>query len=152
MNGLRRYWIPVVVFALLLGNVLSAAQSTRAAAAPPISTLTAIRAAYHPEATPRYDRVVFEFNGALPLIDVHYVSSAILQVRMTPAQAHNAQGASTAPARIRITNGLSNVKEVVRASDVEASVIYGIGLAERAEIRVITLGNPSRVVVDVLNQ
>jgi hypothetical protein len=40
----------------------------------------------------------------------------------------------------------------VRASDFEASVTYGIGLDQKAEIRVITLGNPSRVVVDVLNQ
>ena len=30
---------------------------------PSISTLVALRAAYHPEATPKYDRVVFEFNG-----------------------------------------------------------------------------------------
>jgi hypothetical protein len=164
MNGLRRYWIPVVVFALLLGNVLSAAQSTRAAAAPPVSTLTAIRAAYHPEATPRYDRVVFQFNGPVPLIETQYVNqligdasglpvkvngNAILQLTMRPAQAHNDQGRSTAPTRI--TFGLRNVKEVASAGDFEGVLTYGIGLAHKSEIRVMTLAQPSRVVVDFIN-
>jgi hypothetical protein len=131
---------------------------------PAVPTLVAIRVAYHPEATPRYDRVVFEFNGALPLIDVHYVNrliaagtgsplniagSAILQVRMSPGQAHDVQGRTTAP--VRIASGLPAVKEIVKAEDAEAFVTYGIGLAQKAEIRVLTLGNPSRVVVDVLN-
>jgi hypothetical protein len=46
--------------------------------------------------------------------------------------------------------GLPLVKEVVKAEDAEAFVTYGIGLAQKAKFRVITLGNPSRVVVDVL--
>ena len=129
---------------------------------PVVSTLVAIRTAYHPEATPHYERVVFEFNGALPLINVHYVNqliaagspiniagSAILQVRMTPGQAHDMQGRATVP--LRIASGLPMVKEVTRSEDAEAFVTYGIGLTQKAEIRVITLGNPSRVVVDVLH-
>src|SRR6185295_20027827 len=33
-----------------------------------ITTLSAIRAAHHPEALPQYDRVVFEFSGPPPLL------------------------------------------------------------------------------------
>ena len=164
MNGLRRYWIPVVVFVFLVGSILAAAPKTQAAAAPPVSTLVAIRAAYHPEATPRYDRVVFQFSGPVPLIEAQYVNkligdasglpvkisgNVILQLTMRPAQAHNDQGRSTAPTRIKF--GLRNVKEVASAGDFESVLTYGIGLAHKSEIRVMTLAQPSRVVVDFLN-
>ena len=46
---------------------------------------------------------------------------------------------------------MPNVKEVVRAGDFEAVLTYGIGLAHKSEIWVITLTNPSRVVADFLN-
>ncbi len=164
MNRLRRYWIPVVVLAVLLGSVLSAAPATQAQAAPSISTLVAIRAASHLQASPRYERVVFEFSGPVPQTNVRYVpqliadgsglpvritGNAILELTMRPAQAHNAQGRVTAPTRIRL--GLRNVKEVVRSGDFEAVVSYGIGLNHRSPIRVRTLTRPSRVVVDFLN-
>ncbi len=131
---------------------------------PPVSTLVAIRAAHHPEATPRYDRSVFEFSGPVPLIEVQYVNqliedrsgrpipiagNALLQLTMRPAQAHNDQGQPTAPLRVGFP--LPNVKEVARAGDFEAVLTYGIGLAHKSEIRVITLTNPSRVVTDFLN-
>jgi hypothetical protein len=164
MIGLRRVWVPVVVLAVLLASIWSAVPATQAAAAPPISTLVAIRAASHPEATPRYERVVFEFSGPVPLIEVSYVNqllgggsglpvpirgNAILGLTMRPAQAHDEQGRATAPTRM--TFGLRNVKEVASAGDFEAVLSYGIGLAHTSEIRVITLAEPSRVVVDFLN-
>jgi hypothetical protein len=169
MNGLKRYWIPVVVFVLLFGSVFAVAPQTHAAAAqPPVSTLVAIRAAYHPEAKPRYDRVVFQFSGPVPQIDPHpgYVkqligdgsglpvpisSKAILQFTMRPAQAiHEDHGRITAlPARIKFR--LRNVQEVVRTGDFEAVLTYGIGLRHRSNFRVFTLTHPSRVVVDFLN-
>jgi hypothetical protein len=65
------------------------------------------------------------------------------------AQAHNDQGRLTAPTRIKY--GLRNVKEVVNAGDFEGVLTYGIGLNNKSQIRVFTLTNPSRVVVDVLN-
>src|ERR687886_84353 len=108
MNGLKRYWIPVVAFVVLVGSVWTAAPRAHAAAAQPaVSTLVAIRAAYHPEAKLRYDRVVFEFRGPVPQIDPHpgYVKqltgdasglplpingTAIFAITMRPAQAHKA--------------------------------------------------------------
>src|ERR671932_23099 len=110
MNGLRRYWIPIVVFVLLFGSSLAATPKTHAAAAPQVSTLVAIRAAYHPEARPRYDRVVFQFSGPVPQIDppgyVHQLiadgsglpvpikGKAIFEMTMRLAQAHNDAGAT----------------------------------------------------------
>ena len=44
---------------------------------PSTSTLVAIRAAHHPETTPKYDRVVFEFSGAVPLLRIEYVKQLI---------------------------------------------------------------------------
>ncbi len=130
----------------------------------PASILRALRAAHHAEGTPRYDRVVFEFSGPVPLIEVQYVTqliadgsglpvpitgNAILQLTMRPAQAHNEQGQPTAPTRMSF--GLPNVKEVAGAGDVEGVVSYGIGLVHKSELRVITLTQASRVVVDFLN-
>src|SRR5919206_3413079 len=112
MNGLKRLWIPVVAFVLLVGSVWTGAPRAHAAAAQPaVSTLVAIRAAYHPAAKPRYDRVVFEFRGPVPQIDPHpgYVKqligdgsglpvpingTAIFAMTMRPAQAHNTAGAT----------------------------------------------------------
>jgi hypothetical protein len=130
---------------------------------PMTSTLVALRAAYHPEATPKYDRVVFEFTGPMPLIQIEYVNeligdgsglpmpiagNAIIHVWFTPAQAHNGDGNTTSPDEV--TYNLPNVKEVVRAGDFEGVVSYGIGLDHKAELRIITLASPSRVVIDVI--
>jgi hypothetical protein len=133
-------------------------------AAPPVSTLVAIRAAAHPEGNPPYERVVFEFSGPVPLINVQYVpellgggsglpvpiaGQAILELVMMPAQAHNTQGQGTAPARLEIT--LPDVQEIVSSGDFEGVVSYGIGLDHKTEFRLITLAQASRVVVDFLN-
>src|SRR4051794_11717896 len=164
MNGLKRYWISGVVLAFVLVSVLSVTSATKAATAPPTSALTAIRTALHAEANPRYERVVFEFSGPVPLIEAQYVKSliggasglpvaisgnAILSLTMRPAQAHTEQGQSTAPTRLKV--GLPNVKEIASSSDFEGVLSYGIGLAQKSEIRVTTLGQHSRVVVDFLN-
>ena len=132
---------------------------------PLTSILVAIRAAYHPEDTPKYDRVVFEFSGPVPLLRIEYVKQlfadgsglpvkikgrAILQVRLEPAQAHDDQGQTTAPNRIAFN--LPIVKEVVSAGDFEGVVTYGIGLSRKAEMRILTLADASRVVIDFIHR
>ncbi|MBA3944764.1 MAG: hypothetical protein H0X37_09415 [Herpetosiphonaceae bacterium] len=132
--------------------------------APPVSTLVAIRAAAHAEGDPPYERVVWEFSGPVPLINVQYVTqllgggsglpvpitgNAILEVTMTPAQAHDDQGQATAPAQVNFN--LPNLKQVVSGSDFEGVLSYGVGLDHKTEIRVITLAGASRVVIDFLN-
>lgn len=122
-------------------------------------TLVGIRAAHHPG----FDRIVFVFRGGVPATRrVRYVDRliqdgsgevmpiagrAILQVTLSPAQAHNAAGGPTAAAR-RVF-ALPNIITARRAGDFEAVTTYGIGLAKRTPIHVFTLRNPSRVVIDI---
>lgn len=165
MNKLRQFWTAGVALILFLLCILSVTPATQAATPPPISTLVAIRAAAHPRAIPRYERVVFEFSGPVPLITVQYVNQligdgsglpvaisgrAILQLTMKPAQAHNDRGQVTAPTRVKLN--LPNVKEVALSGDFEAVLNYGIGLDRKTELRVLTLDQPSRVVVDFIKR
>jgi hypothetical protein len=130
---------------------------------PATPKLVAIRAAYHREMTPHYDRVVFEFSGPIPFLKIEYVKQliadgsglpvsiagrAILFVHLTPANAHNDRGQATVAGRIRPR--LPIVKEIVSAGDFEAVVTYGIGLARKTETRILTLANPNRLVIDFL--
>lgn len=130
---------------------------------PATPTLVAIRAAHHADTTPQYDRVVFEFSGPVPLLRIEYVKKliadgsglpvpiagrAILCVQLEPARAHNDRGQVTAPRNMKLR--LPIVKEIVSAGDFEAVVTYGIGLARKAETRILTLANASRVVVDFI--
>lgn len=113
---------------------------------------------------PTFDRVVFEFEGAkLPDYDVKYVRSPVhcgsglpvevdgsvyLQVRFTPAQAHDEAGASTVPFLQRKVR-LPVVKEVRAICDFEADVTWVVGLAARKEYRVMELEGPPRLVIDI---
>jgi len=153
-----RLFLTFLIGAALVAPMASAT-STTAAAATTGPTLTGIRAAHHPG----YDRVVFDFTGGLPTIrSVGYVSQliadpsgqrvqiagrAILKVTLRGANAHNNAGQSTAPARVAFA--LPNVMNVVRSGDFEAVTSYGIGLARRETVKVFTLRNPSRVVIDI---
>jgi hypothetical protein len=131
---------------------------------PATPTLVAIRAAYHPEATPKYDRVVFEFSGVLPFLRIEYIKQliadgsgsplpitgrAILYVHLTPARAHNDKGQATAPRNMKLR--LPIVKEIVSAGDFEAVVTYGIGLTGKTETRILTMADPSRIVIDFIH-
>jgi hypothetical protein len=109
-----------------------------------------------------YDRVVWEFRGGLPSTrlaryvpellgdasaePVRIAGSAILQLTMFQANAHDDSG-STATRRLVLGGG--NVIEVVQSGDFEATVSYGVGLAKRQTFRLFTLRSPDRVVLDV---
>ena len=127
------------------------------------STLVAIRAAHHPETTPKYDRVVFEFSGPVPLLRIEHVKDmiadgsglpvsipgrAILLVRLTPARAHDDAGQATAPNHM--APKLPVVKAIVSAGDFEGIVTYGIGLGKKADMRIVTMDNANRLVIDFL--
>jgi hypothetical protein len=127
------------------------------------STLVAIRAAHHPETTPKYDRVVFEFSGLVPLLRIEHVKDmiadgsglpvsipgrAILLVRLTPARAHDDAGQATAPNHM--APKLPVVKAIVSAGDFEGIVTYGIGLGKKADMRIVTMDNANRLVIDFL--
>lgn len=132
-------------------------------ASPSTLRLVAIRAAHHPEATPKYDRVVFEFNGPIPLFRMEFVKQLIadgsglpivikgeakLLLRFEATVAHTDAGQPTAP--LRLTPNLPVAKEIVSVGDFEGIVTYGVGLTEKRELRLITMANPARLVIDIL--
>lgn len=135
------------------------ATSAAPEADPAIPMLVAIRASHRQGR----DRVVFEFKGALPeRRSVRYVDRliadgsglpmpiagrAILEATFSPANAHNDAGKPTAP--VTAAFALPNVMHVVSSGDFEAVTTYGIGLASKQPVRVSTMTNPSRVVIDI---
>jgi hypothetical protein len=121
--------------------------------------LVAVRAAHHPG----YDRVTFEFRGALPGWRVRYVPEltglgsgehisvpgrAVLSVLFDPANAHTDAGAPTWRGP-RLATGLPSLRQVVLADDFEAQLAFGLGLDATAGFRVVELSGPPRVAVDV---
>ena len=125
-----------------------------------VRTLVDVRAGRHPG----FDRVVFEFlGGAVPRHRIGYVDQLVqdgsgkpvavagaadLEVVFHGANAHDDGGTPTVSPR-RFPTGLPAVKEVAQTGDFEAVVGYGIGIDRRRPIKVSTLSNPSRLVVDV---
>jgi hypothetical protein len=150
---LVRTLLVTVLAAVLLALVAApaGAQST------PI--LVDVRAGGHQD----FDRVVFEFEGPVPLHTVGYVDQLIqdgsgavvevagaadLEVVFQGANAHDEDGSPTVSPR-RFSPNLTAVKEVAEVGDFEAVVSYGIGVDQRRPIEVYALSNPSRLVVEV---
>ncbi len=110
-----------------------------------------------------YDRVVFEFEGAVPEHRIGYVDQLVedgsgnpvevagaadLEVVFEGANAHRDNGSPTVSPR-HFSPGLPAVKELAQVGDFEAMVSYGIGVDQRRPIEVSTLSNPSRLVIDI---
>jgi hypothetical protein len=128
------------------------------AGAQTVPTLVAVRAGSHAG----YDRVVFEFRGAVPEHRIGYVDQLVedgtgnpvevagaadLEVVFEGANAHEEDGSPTVSPR-RFSPGLPAVKEIAQLGDFEAVVSYGIGVDQRRPVEVSTLSNPSRLVID----
>ena len=122
------------------------------------------RLASHPDATPGYDRLVFEFDGGLPEVHVEYVDRPVhacgsgealtpegdgfLEIRLTGARAHTDAGEATIP-HGRQRRGLPTVLETVPTCDFEGVVTWVLGVASPEAYRVVRLEAPSRLAVDV---
>ncbi|HEY0697924.1 MAG TPA: hypothetical protein VGD43_08955 [Micromonospora sp.] len=126
-------------------------------AVPPVPVLTGIRSAAHP--AEGYDRVVFDFRGALPGYTVRYVTEVradpsdervdvpgrrYLLVTFHPAQAHTDDGATTVPARAAFD---STLRGYALAGDFEGTVTVALGLDRVAGFQVGEL--PGRIYLDV---
>lgn len=124
--------------------------------------LTGIRVGRHDDAG--FDRVVLDLTG-VPGYQVHRVREVIkdgegtplrlrgrsyLVVRLQPAVAHDDEGHSTAPRRIR--RSFPQLRDVRRAGDFEAVVTYGLGLRRNSDFRVFTLTSPDRLVIDLAHR
>jgi hypothetical protein len=149
--------VRTLLVASLVAVVLALAATPAGAQSTP--TLVDVRAGRHPG----LDRVVFEFQGAVPEHHVRYVDQLVedgsgnpvsvagtadLEVVFQGANAHTEDGRPTVSPR-RFSPGLTAVKEVARIGDFEAVVGYGIGLDRRRPLTVSTLSGPSRLVIDV---
>jgi hypothetical protein len=130
----------------------------------PVSRLVAVTSAHHAEGPVAYDRLVFQFAGALPGYTVRYVPEvtspgsgavipmrgrAFLEVVFTPAAAHDDDGSPTLRANAYGGGGLPTLTQYQLSGDYEGYVHYGLGLSGRVAFRVMELANPYRVAVDI---
>jgi hypothetical protein len=110
------------------------------------------------------DRLVFQFDGGLPGYQVQYIDqpvacgsgepidiegAAFLQVRFSPAAAHDEAGNPTLDA-MEIAAGLPAILEAELTCDFEADVIWVIGLPEQVDFRAFSLSE-AFIVVDVMH-
>ncbi len=127
----------------------------------PAPEVTGIRVGHHPG----FDRIVLDLDGAAPGFRVRYVTRlhadpsaqlvdllgpASLRIVLDPANAHDVDtgdGTMTTPRRTKWR--FDQVRETAVIGDFEAFVTVGAGLARKAPFRVMTLTNPTRIVVDV---
>jgi hypothetical protein len=125
-----------------------------------VAVLASVRTAKHEG----FERVVFEFRGdALPGYHIEYVDhplqcgsgeavdlagNAWLEVRLTPAQAHDDEGKPTIQERERAI-GLQIMKEIELTCDFEADVTWVLGVGTAHRYRVAELSGPPRLVVDI---
>lgn len=126
--------------------------------------LTAVRAAKQDG----FDRVVFEFEGAVPGYSVRYIDrpitedasgetvevkgDSVLQVRMEPASGADLSGEElriTYKGANRLTPSTAVVTELVRTGDFEAVLTWVIGVKGKPGFRVDTLTGPSRLIVEI---
>jgi hypothetical protein len=149
--------VRTLVVTSLAAVVLALAAAPAGAQSAP--TLTDVRAGRHTG----FDRVVFEFSGPVPEHRIGYVKQLVqdgsgkpvsvagtadLEVVFRGANAHEDDGTPTISPR-RYSTGLPAVKEIAQIGDFEAVVTYGIGVDRKRPIKVSTLSNPSRLVIDV---
>jgi hypothetical protein len=148
----------VVLTVCLAGLVLAFAAAPAGAQSTP--TLVDVRAGRHAG----FDRVVFEFRGAVPATrHVRYVDQLVqdgsgeplsvaggadLEVVFQGANAHEDNGSPTVSPR-RFSPGFTALKEVAQVGDFEAVVTYGLGVDRERPFTVSTLSDPSRLVVDI---
>ena len=120
-----------------------------------LSQLTAVRVAHHPG----YDRITFEFAGALPgytlvrQTTAHFVRDASGQpvtLKGTAGLKVTFQGVDlSAAVPAGQTPSLPVVTEVQNIGNFERVVSYGVGLAAPACMRLLELNGPTRLVVDI---
>ncbi|HEX8133664.1 MAG TPA: hypothetical protein VF880_09580 [Actinomycetes bacterium] len=148
----------VVLTVCLAGLVLAFAAAPAGAQSAP--TLVAVGAGRHAG----FDRVVFEFRGAVPATRrIRYVDQltedasgepvslaggASLEVVFEGANAHDGRGRPTVSPR-RFSPGFTALKQVAQTGDFEAVVSYGLGVDRQRPFKVSTLSGTSRLVIDI---
>ena len=120
--------------------------------------LTGVRVAHHSEA-PGFDRVVFDFSGGIPSYDLTRQASSRF-VEDPSGQSIVLDGSAGIKLVFRDTDvtgvaadqqpALPQIREIAQLGNFERVLSYGIGLSSSECVRVLSLTNPSRLVVDVV--
>jgi peptidoglycan hydrolase-like protein with peptidoglycan-binding domain len=113
-----------------------------------------------------FDRLVFDFDGPVPGVDVAYVRElvadgsgepiplrgrAVVQIVLRPAVAHHEDGSPSVTGPLPDVTGFAAFRQVADAGDFEAVLTWGIGVAARTGLRATRLTGPSRIAVDVVH-
>jgi len=112
-----------------------------------------------------YDRVVFEFANGVPDavieavlppfyadpsgLEVKVAGSAFLKVTMTYASKISPDGGVTYAGSTNFEPGFDRLAQLVEGGDFEAVSTWYLGLKGGGCIRVLTLADPSRIVIDI---
>jgi hypothetical protein len=113
---------------------------------------------------PAYDRVVVDFSGKLAGYDVRYVKKLrydgtgdqvpldgerFIQIRITPAVAHDAQGNSVYQGPELEQYRMPTLRGAAITGDYEGYVSFGLALSHRDTFRVLEVTAPNRLVIDL---
>jgi hypothetical protein len=123
--------------------------------------VTGIRVGRHAN----FDRIVVDLHGAAPGYTVRYVRTLhrdpsgkvvdllgprSLRIVLSPANGHDINtGDPTLMTPKRTKWRFDEVRETAVIGDFEAVFSVGVGLAAKTPFRVLTLHNPTRIVVDI---
>lgn len=113
---------------------------------------------------PTYDRVVIDLSGPTPGYDIRYVSglhydatggsvplrgARFIQVRLTPAVAHDADGDSVYRGPTLEQYTMPTLRGAAFTGDFEGTVSFGLSLSHLKDFRVLELSAPNRIVIDL---
>ena len=113
---------------------------------------------------PRYDRVVIDLTGPISGYDLRYVKTLhydgtgdtvplrgarYIQIRLTPAVAHDAQGHSVYQGPKLEQYGMPTLRGAAFTGDFEGTVSFGLSLSHLKSFRVFELHAPNRIVIDL---
>jgi hypothetical protein len=112
-----------------------------------------------------YDRVVFEFDSGLPDaviegvlapfyadasgLEIEVTGSAFLKVRMHGASKVSPEGAVTYGGSTNFEPEFDRLLQLLEGGDFEAESTWYLGLDGGSCFRVLTLSDPSRLVIDI---
>lgn len=113
---------------------------------------------------PTYDRVVIDLSGPICGYDMRYVSSLtydgsgddvplrgarFIQIRLTPAVAHDAQGRDVYTGPRLVQYDMPTLRGAALTGDFEGTVSFGLALSHLKGFRVFELHAPNRIVIDL---
>jgi hypothetical protein len=127
----------------------------------PLPVLRDVRVGAHPE-DGGWDRIVFEFDRALPGATIEYVGTVVqcgsgnpvpiagmpLLVRFNGANAHDDAGRVTVPS-LDIAGPGNSILRARLTCDFEAEVSWALAIDGRQPFKVVQLDGPPRLVIDV---